>query len=299
MAQQEGITLFDFQQRFSSEKACQEHLFNMRWKDGFCCPRCSHKTYYLISKRHLYQRQNCSYQASLTAGTVFHKTHTPLQKWFWAIFLVANDKRGHSALALASNINVSYPTAWLIRQKIRAAMSERESRQQLSGLIQLDDAFFGGPDGLQGRGTDKNPVYIAVSTTDGNKPLYVKMKAVDIINKNTALEFAAQVISKGCTITTDGYTVYPQLKSQGYTHERILSSEPEAEEKFRWVHTLISNAKSFIAGTFHGLDKKHLQAYLDEFCYRFNRRKWHSQLFNRLLHACVNGPVITYAEVTL
>jgi len=93
--------------------------------------------------------------------------------------------------------------------------------------------------------------------------------------------------------------VYPQLKSQGYTHERILSSEPEAEEKFRWVHTLISNAKSFIAGTFHGLDKKHLQAYLDEFCYRFNRRKWHSQLFNRLLHACVNGPIITYAEVTL
>ena len=135
-------------------------------------------------------------------------------------------------------------------------MSNRENRYQLSGLIQLDDAFFGGVDGLQGRGTDKTPVYVAVSTTNGGKPLYLKMKAVEIINKDTALEFATQVISKGCTITTDGYTVYPQLKSRGYTHERILSSEPEAEEKFRWVHTLISNAKAFIAGTFHGLDNK-------------------------------------------
>lgn len=299
MSQQEGISLFDFQKHFSTEEACQEHLFNMRWKEGFCCPRCGHKKYYLISKRRLYQCQDCSYQASVIAGTVFHKTRTPLQKWFWAIFLVASDKRGYSALALANSINVSYPTAWLILQKIRAAMSDREQKYQLSGLIQLDDAFFGGPNGLQGRGTDKTPVYVAVSTTDEGKPLHVKMKAVEIINKDTALEFATQVISKGCTIATDGYTVYPQLKSQGYIHDRILSSEPEAEEKFRWVHILISNAKAFIAGTFHGLDKKHLQAYLDEFCYRFNRRKWHPQLFNRLLHACVNGPIVTYAEVTL
>lgn len=93
--------------------------------------------------------------------------------------------------------------------------------------------------------------------------------------------------------------VVEQLKSQGYTHERVLASEPEAEEKFRWVHTLISNAKAFIAGTFHGQDRKHLQAYMDKFGYRFNRRKWYSQLCNRLLHACVYGPVVTYAEVTL
>lgn len=299
MSQKEGISLFEFQNHFSNEETCQEHLFDIRWKDGFSCPRCGHKEYYLISKRRLYQCRNCSYQASITAGTIFHKTHTPLQKWFWAIFLVANDKRGYSALALANNINVSYPTAWLMLQKIRAAMTDREEQYQLSGLIQLDDAFFGGPSGLQGRGTDKKPVYVAVSTTNKGRPLYVKMKAVEIINKNTAIEFATQVISKSCTITTDGYTVYPQLKSQGYSHEIILASEPEAEEKFRWVHTLISNAKAFIAGTFHGLDKKHLQAYLDEFCYRFNRRKFHHQLFNRLLHACVNGPIVTYADVTL
>ncbi len=117
MSQQVGTSLFDFQKHFSTEEACQEHLFSMRWKEGFCCPRCGHKKYYLISNRRLYQCQDCSYQASLTAGTVFHKTHTHLQKWFWAIFLVADDKRGYSALALANSINVSYPTAWLMLQK--------------------------------------------------------------------------------------------------------------------------------------------------------------------------------------
>jgi transposase-like protein len=299
MSQQKSMSLFEFQKQFNSEEACQEHLFNMRWPDGFSCPRCGCKKYYLISKRRLYQCQDCSYQASLTAGTIFHKTRTPLRKWFWAIFLVANDKRGFSALALKNSINVSYPTAWLMLQKIRAAMSDRDQLYQLSGLVQLDDAFFGGPNGWQGRGTEKTPVYVAVSTDNDGKPLYAKMKVVENINKNTALEFATRAISEGCTIITDGYTVYPQLKSHGYTHERVLSSDPEAEEKFRWVNALISNAKAFIVGTFHGLDKKHLQAYLDEFCYRFNRRKWQDQLFNRLLHACSVGPVVTYAELTL
>ncbi|MTI82891.1 MAG: IS1595 family transposase [Firmicutes bacterium] len=209
------LSLFEFQQRFSSEEACQEHLFNMRWAEGFECPRCGCKEYYHISSRRHYQCRDCNYQASLTAGTIFHKTRTALRKWFWAIFLVANDKRGFSALSLQHSIDVSYPTAWLMLHKIRTAMSDRE------------------------------------------------------------------------------------LKSQGYTHERVLSSSPEAEEKLHWVHALISNAKAFMVGTFHGLDKSHLQAYLDEFCYRFNRRKWRNQLFNRLLHACVVGPTVTYAELTL
>lgn len=299
MAQQEGISLFEFQQRFNSEEACQEHLFNIRWPEGFSCPRCGCKEYYHISSRRLYQCQSCNYQASLTAGTIFHKTRTPLQKWFWAIFLIVSDKRGFSALSLKDTINVSYPTAWLMLHKIRNAMSERDQLYQLSGLVQLDDAFFGGPNGFQGRGTEKKPVYVAVSTDDQGKPLYVKMKVVERINKETALEFATQAIAKGCTITTDGFTVYPQLNSEGYTHDRVISSAPEAEEKLHWVHAIISNAKAFIVGTFHGLYERHLQPYLDEFCYRFNRRKWRNQLFNRLLHACVLGRTVTYAELTL
>jgi len=188
---------------------------------------------------------------------------------------------------------------WLMIHKIRTAMSDRDQLYKLTGLVQLDDAFLGGPNGFQGRGTSKRPVYVAASTDNEGKPLYVKMKAVDRINKDTALKYANEAISKGCAVTTDGLTSYPHLKSHGYTHERVLSSSPEAEEKLHWVHALISNTKAFMVGTFHGIDKSHLQAYLDEFCYRFNRRKWRNQLFNRLLHACVVGPTVTYAELTL
>jgi transposase-like protein len=299
MAQTESISFLDFQKRFSDEEACCQYLFNKRWTDGFCCPRCGHKEYYFVSKRRLYQCRACHYQASLTAGTVFHKTHTTLQKWFWAIFIEANDKRGYSALALMKTIDVSYPTAWLMLQKIRAAMSERDKMYQLSGLVQLDEAFFGGPDGKQGRGTGKMAAYVAVSTTEEGKPLYAKIEVTEQVNKETALDFVTRTVSPGSIITTDGLNVYPQLKTQGYLHNRVLSSEPRSEEKLRWVHTLVSNAKAFISGTYHGLDKKHLQAYLNEFCYRFNRRVWQPQLFSRLLSACVSGPIVTYAELTL
>lgn len=299
MAQRELIGFMEFQKRFTNEEICYQYLFNMRWPEGFCCPRCGQKDYYFVSKRRLYQCKSCNCQASLTAGTVFHRTHTPLLKWFWAVFLVATDKRGYSALALMKTIDVSYPTAWLMLQKIRAAMSERESKYQLSGLIQLDEAFFGGPDGKQGRGTDKVAAYVAVSTTDQGKPLYAKMELTERVNKETALDFVTRSVSPGSTITTDGLNVYPQLKAKSYVHDRVLSREAEIEEKLRWVHTLVSNAKAFIVGTYHGLDKKHLQAYLDEFCYRFNRRAWQPQLFSRLLSACVCGPIVTCAELTL
>jgi len=156
-AQQESMSLFDFQQHFNSEQACQEHLYSIRWPEGFSCPRCDCQEYYHISSRRLYQCQSCNYQASLTAGTIFHKTRTSLQKWFWAIFLATNDKRGYSVLSLKDTIGVSYPTAWLMLHKIRSAMSDRDQMYQLSGLVQLDDAFFGGPNGFQGRGTEKKP----------------------------------------------------------------------------------------------------------------------------------------------
>jgi transposase-like protein len=187
MAQQEPISFMEFQKRFSSEEACYRYLFDLRWTEGFCCPRCGHKGYYFVSKRCLYQCKSCNYQVSLTAGTVFHKTHTPMQKWFWAIFLVATDKRGYSALALMKTIEVSYPTAWLMLQKIRAAMSERDSMYQLSGLVQLDEAFFGGPDGKQGRGTDKMAACVAVSTSADGKPQHAKIEVTEYVNKETAL----------------------------------------------------------------------------------------------------------------
>ncbi len=129
MAKQEAITLLQFQRKFASEEACFEHLYKLRWPEGFRCPRCNHDKAYFIKKRKLYQCANpeCNYQASVTAGTIMHKTRVPLVTWFWAIYLVAHDKRGVSAKMLARELEISYPTAWLMLQKIRKAMSDRNA----------------------------------------------------------------------------------------------------------------------------------------------------------------------------
>ncbi|SCW81904.1 Transposase zinc-ribbon domain-containing protein, partial [Paenibacillus tianmuensis] len=157
MAQQELMTLKRFQEKFHSDDACREHLFQIRWTNGFCCPKCEHTAFYFLETRKLYQCTRCKHQASVTAGTIMHKSHTPLLTWFWAIFLVAHDKRGVSAVFLSRELEISYPTAWLLLHKIRKAMGDRDAHYQLAGLVELDDAFFGAPTegGKRGRGTDQ------------------------------------------------------------------------------------------------------------------------------------------------
>lgn len=139
------VTLKKFQEKFDSEQACREHLFQIRWPNGFCCPKCQHQAYYFLETRKLYQCRNCKHQVSVTAGTIMHKSHTPLLTWFWAIFLVAHDKRGVSTTFIARELELTYPTAWLLLHKIRKAMGDRDANYQLAGLVELDEAFFGAP----------------------------------------------------------------------------------------------------------------------------------------------------------
>jgi len=131
LAQQQEFSWLDFQQQFSfsSEKACRDYLFKIRWPNGFQCPMCSHSRTYKITGRHLFECTQCGYRASVTAGTIIHKTRTPLLVWFWAIYLVANDKRGISAAQISKKFGISYPTAWLMLHKIRPkAVKEGEAR---------------------------------------------------------------------------------------------------------------------------------------------------------------------------
>ncbi|WP_420805797.1 transposase, partial [Cohnella thermotolerans] len=119
------MTLKRFQEKFHSDDACREHLFQIRWPNGFCCPKCEHDAFYFLESRKLYQCTRCKHQVSVTAGTIMHKSRTPLLTWFWAIFLVAHDKRGVSAVFLSRELEISYPTAWLMLHKIRKAMGDR------------------------------------------------------------------------------------------------------------------------------------------------------------------------------
>ncbi len=295
MAHCEPMNLIEFQERFPDNEACENFLFDARWPDGFHCPKCGHDDLYFHSTRQLLQCTNpdCRHQTSLTAGTIMHKTRTSLHKWFWAIFLCSRDKRGISALALSKQIGVSHWVAWSMLQKIREAMINRDSRYMLERLIETDDAFIGGPGGKPGRGTKKAKIVVSASVTEEGKPQFAKMEVVDDHSQASLLAHVQKAITDGSEITTDGFSGYNNLNKEGYTHKVVSSPE-----LLPWAHVLISNAKTFILGTYHGVSNKHLRRYLAEYCYRFNRRFWEPQLFGRLLNAVVNACPVTYAELT-
>ena len=229
------------------------------------------------------------------------KTHLPLEKWFWAIYLMSVDKRGHSALQLSKEIQVSYKTAWHMTHRIRTAMMEKDWDYKLCGFVETDESYFGAPThgGKRGRGTDKTKVIVSLSKTKNGSPLFVKMETAKKLDKDTIDAFAENNIDKGSTIESDGADLYPHLDKDGYEHIGKVFNPDEDKEHLKWLHTVISNAKALIEGTFHGLDEKHMDRYLAEFCYRFNRRFWPGELFNRLLFACLHCERISFAELTL
>jgi len=218
-----------------------------------------------------------------------HRSKLDLSIWFWAIYLVANDKRGRSALAISQLLELNYRTAWRLLHKIRHAMSERDANYQLVGFVEMDDSYFGAPrPKTDGRGTTKAKVVIALSKDENGHPQYVKMKVVKAISTDEIIKVADECIQKGSIVSTDGHSSYIQLK-KNYTHQYQNYYESDQTEFLKWLHMITGNAKTYILGTYHGLEDKFLQAYLDEFCYRFNRRFCLKQLFGRVLNACVNG----------
>lgn len=302
MAKQESMNLIQFTKQFTSEEACHDHLFKMKWPDGFRCVKCGHDQYFETKTRKLtlYECTQCRYQATVTVGTIMEKTRVDLLKWFWAIFLVAHDKRGISAVMLSEELDLDYKTAWLMLHKIRNAMGERDAKYTLVGIVELDDAFFGAPTegGKRGRGTDQTKVLVGLSLNDKGHPQYVKMKVVPDVKGTTLVEFANGAIKPGSVISSDAYRSYNALAKEGFQHEAKEFNPKENPDHLQWLHTVISNAKAFVGGTYHGLDAKHLQSYLDEYCYRFNRRKFKGELFNRLLACCASTPTITFSELT-
>jgi transposase-like protein len=297
----ENMDFFQFQKRFSREDFCWKHLVKLRWPDGFVCPRCGHDKAGFHSKRKLHQCKGCRYQASATAGTIFHKTKIPLRKWFWFIFLMSSQKTGVSIQGLQRLLGIkSYKTAWSMAHKVRKAMADRDASYQLANLVEMDDSYFGPPGrGQRGRGAkSKVPVVVAVENR-GKKPGFAAMRVVDNLKSAHIAHFAQTKIKEQQTVRTDGYVSYYCLSGCGYELDmRIVGNGPNASKELPWVHTLVANAKSMLRGAHHGVSHKYLQRYLDEFCYRFNRRYWPSQLFNRLLKAALVTPAVTYAELS-
>ena len=283
MAKGKGLPLGAFLKRFSTGSACLDYLAAQRWEKGYVCPKCGSRHGYRLSNGR-YQCAQCRHQVSVTAGTVLHKTHLPLTKWFLAFYLVCQDKRGISAVQLSRQLGMTYKSAWYLLKRIRAAMGQRDEKHQLKGVIEFDDAYFGGPlrGKKRGRGTEKAKVFVALSLDSQGNPCHLKMRVTPNIKQASVRKFAQSAFAENSVIRSDGYRSYiPALKEFSHEHKTYY---PDSG-LLHWLHIIVSNAKAFISGTYHGLPKDNLQSYLDEFCFRFSRRSFGPLLLDRLVLA--------------
>ena len=281
-------SFYDWQEKFSSADKCMAHLAKLRWPNGFQCPQCGHDHGYCWKQHDRYECASCHRQTSVTSGTLFHATKLPLTKWFWAIYWMGTDKGGISALRLSKLIGVTWRSAYRILSKLRTAMGNRDSIYRLSEIIELDDALVGGKrSGKRGRGAEgKVSVLIACENKNG-RPGFVAMEAVTSVSKKSIGDFAKRRIKASQTVRTDGLPAN-QGVSIHVTHISKVTPPEMANEWLPWVHVAIANLKRFLLGTFHGTSKRYLQDYLNEFCYRFNRRFWEAQIPNRLFRLFVD-----------
>ena len=284
MRTKKELSLREYMDKFSDEEACIDFLKEKKWPNGFVCPKCGATQAYYLKTTRRYQCKCCKHQTSVTANTIMHRSHLPLTVWFMAFYFVACDKRGISAVSLAAKVDVCYETAWYMLYRIRKAMDQREHQYILSGVLEMDDSYFGAKiKGKRGRAAGNQSVMVAVSKTESGKPGFLKMQVVDNVQRASVRDFLAKNIAKGSTVETDSYRSYIQPLREGYT--QISEDFSPDTEHLLWIHTIIGNAKAFLNGTYHGTCTKHLQMYLSEFCYRFNRRDFHGEIFDHLIAA--------------
>lgn len=297
------MSLLDFQERFPDERSCWEYMVKLRWPDGPRCSECESTRFHLIRTRRLYECRGCQRQLSVTAGTIFHKSRIPLRKWFWAIFLMATSKKGVSMLYLQQQLGIkSYRAVWMMGHKIRQAMIEREELYTLTGTVQTDEILIGGQGTSRSKNpnkTNKTPFLMTVSETSDGKPRFLKLQELEDVTAQYVIPAIELGVEPGSLLKTDGAGVYRSTQLKGYeVKQKSYNQFPdETLEHLRWLNTLTSNLKRFLISTYHGVFPKYRRAYLAEFAYRFNRRYWPEQAFDRLLYACLHAEPKTLPEL--
>lgn len=286
-------TLLELERRFSTEDACIEYLAALRWSGGWVCPRCAGADAWSI-RRARWLCGHCRYETSVTAGTIFQDSHLPLTIWFRAMWQITSQKNGISALGLQRVLGLgSYKTAWAMLHKLRKAMVG-PGRDQLDGVVEVDETYWGGEEtGAIGRRTELKSLIIVAAEEDGKGIGRIRLRCIPDVTKASLHGFIAQAIVPGSTVRTDGLPAY--LGMNGYVHDRQVQRHRTEEHLLPRIHRVISLLKRWLLGTHQGaIAQDHLDDYLDEFTFRFNRRKSKSRgkLFYRLAQQAVQvGPV--------
>jgi hypothetical protein len=310
------MNLLEFTRRFPDEKICKNHLKEVREKEGIICKNCGVETkHWWLENVQKFQCSECNSRTNLKSGTMMEKSKVPLQIWFMCIHLMTSTKKPISCLEMMRQLGISkYETTSLMMNKIRLSMGKRDSEYKLSGVIEMDDSFFEvvnlpKKDSLgnnidenkgltkekrkRGRGSQRQQKVLVFCESEPRKQVnpnkksrslgYIKMIVVDsLTNKEVNYEITKNVEFKS-HIISDSFRGFSRVKEVVEKHTSEVVRPKECMKKLPWVHTMISNCKRQLLGTHHSINKKYLQTYLNEFCYKLNRRNFETDLFDRML----------------
>lgn len=321
-------SLPEFQRVFPDDAACEKYLENLRWPNGFVCPKCgwAGKPYRFPKRSSVVLRcRGCQANISLTAGTTLQASHTPLSLWFWGAYLVTTQTPGQSALQFQRQIGIGrYETAFQMLHKLRASMV-RPERDAIGAPhpVEVDETLVGGRTRGEGRGVHHKATVIGAvevrrrregegRSADGKqdhaggKPLKrktyagrLRLRVVSGRGADELIGFVKENIVKGSVVRTDGWQAYDDLPSMGYKHEPVVMGDDPAkiEAHLLMIHLVFSNLKTWLQGTHHGVSQQHLQAYLNEYVFRFNRRFYPMTAFNSVLGIAAHAIPPTYESL--
>jgi len=285
--------LAEFERMFRSDEACRQYLAQLRWPEGFRCPRCQQRKAWPVRAGRLWHCAACGRQTSVTAGTIFQDTRTPLTTWFRAMWGVTATKSGMSALDAQRLLGLrSYTTAWTWLHKLRRAMV-RPGRDRLTGRVEVDETYWGAAEaGVRGRQVvDKLLVAVAVEQVGRRDLGRIRLRQIPDASAASLEAFVKETVEPGSTIHTDGWEGYDGLVKAGYRHRvTVLRDRPTTPDLLPRVHRVVGLLKRWLLGTHQGgVSAAHLDFYLDEFVFRFNRRRsrHRGKLFYRLAQQAV------------
>src|SRR5881392_1584899 len=297
----------EFQAWFRTDADCLDYLDWVRWPGGFTCPSCGHAGGWRLGDGR-YECAGCNGRTSVTAGTIFDRTRTPLTVWFTACWLFATQKDGVSAQSLQRSLEIgSYPTAWAMLHRLRSVLV-RPGRDRLAGTVEVDETYIGGEEpGLPGgRAYGKKVLTgIAVEVRQPKGIGRCRMAPLADFSSATLVSFIKDNVEPGATVITDGLNAYRALPGHGYAHDRRIQQAARARGEdpgalLPAVHRVASLCKRWLLGTHQGsVDEAHLPAYLNEFAFRFNRRRSASRgmVFYRVLELAAGHQPVRYRDL--
>ena len=290
----ESLTLFEFQGQFPDDQSCYDHLSRLKWPEGFVCEKCGHTHYCKGKLERTRQCTKCGYQATPTSGTLFHKVKFPIVKAFYIVYFIATNKQGISSTELSRKLGLRQKTCWAFKQKVMKAMSS--SRQfPMRGKVEVDETVVGQEEGTKGRQNGNKKLVVMAIERQGKGISRMYARVIGDASNGSLRPFFQYHIAPNAEIKTDLWKGYGPLKEDFPNLEQIPSGQKG--RNFPDMHRAIMMLKAWLRGTHHSV--QHLQGYLDEYCYRFNRHLMKGEIFDNLIGRMVYHPPVYHKHLTM